>query len=218
MIIYERLIHFGNENLVLTNQRLIYWPKLKTIILSDLHLGKAAHFRKNGIPVPGDISKHDLNRLAILINHYQAQKVIIVGDLIHAGANTEVEFFKELTENHLNTIFILIKGNHDQLTENRLKLIGINEVYDELCLENIHFIHQPSEVLQPNISGHIHPGVSLEFATKNRMRLPCYVVTEKEIILPAFSLFTGLDTFSLPIDGVFYAFSEEGIFELNKVS
>lgn len=215
MIIHEKPIIFGNENLILTNQRIVYWPKSKTIILSDLHLGKAAYFRKNGIALPIQLSQKDLNRLDILLNYYPTEKVIIVGDLIHAGTNTEVELFKDLTAKHSDKEFILIKGNHDRFSEKNLKLIGINQVYDELFLNEIHFIHQPQNFIQNTISGHIHPGVSLEFATKNRVRFPCYAVTQNEIILPAFSLFTGMDTVSLPKDGKFYAFSEEGIFELN---
>ena len=30
----------------------IYWKEKQSWLLADIHLGKVAHFRKNGIPVP----------------------------------------------------------------------------------------------------------------------------------------------------------------------
>ena len=30
----------------------LYWEEKKTLMLADVHLGKVAHFRKNGIAVP----------------------------------------------------------------------------------------------------------------------------------------------------------------------
>jgi metallophosphoesterase superfamily enzyme len=55
------------------------------LILSDLHLGKTAHFRKNGIPLPANIILEDLKRLSILIDHFKPEKIIVVGDFLHAG-------------------------------------------------------------------------------------------------------------------------------------
>jgi hypothetical protein len=46
------------------------------------------------------------------------------------------------------------------------------------------------------------------------MRFPCYVVTGRRLILPAFSRFTGLDTSSIPEKAVCYALYEEGIFKI----
>ncbi|SMC45463.1 ligase-associated DNA damage response endonuclease PdeM [Moheibacter sediminis] len=213
MNLVEKSIFFANENLTLTNQRVVYWASKNILILSDLHLGKAAHFRKNGIPVPVQISLEDLNRLNLLINYFQPKQVLIVGDLIHAGANNELDFFKELIQNHHQTKFILIKGNHDRISENKLNSLGIYHIFKELVIDNLHFIHQPESSKYQTISGHVHPGINVEFATK-RMRFPCYVVTENQLILPAFSAFTGLDASSILENQICYAFHEEGIFEI----
>ena len=48
-----------NEKLIFTNQRALFWEKNNSLIISDLHLGKTAYFRKNGIPVPSDILEDD---------------------------------------------------------------------------------------------------------------------------------------------------------------
>ncbi len=216
MTIMEQSITFAGEEMSLTNQRVLYWPRAKALVLSDLHLGKAAHFRKNGIAMPRQIAEQDIYRLEQLIMHYAAEQVIITGDLIHAGANKELELFAALTSRLPQVKFILIKGNHDRLTDDKLKALGVYAIYTTWTIDRIGFSHQYDRNTSiPTISGHIHPGITLQFPTNKRSRYPCYVVTESQIILPAFSLFTGLDTLSLPEKAVCYAFYEEGIFKVD---
>lgn len=214
MKIAEQLIEFSKQAWILTNQRAMYWPAQNALVLSDLHLGKAAYFRKNGIPLPMQVSLKDINRLDFLIDHYIPEKVIIVGDLVHAGFNRELELFIELTAKYPATKFILIKGNHDRFSDKQLMDLGIDEIHNELLIHEILFTHQqPHDFEFHAVSGHIHPGVSVQWATQ-RMRFPCYIVGEKMIILPAFSTFTGLDTSSIPQKHSCYAFYEGGIFEV----
>jgi len=51
----------GNHFLLFT-ENYIYWEEEKAIILTDLHLGKSGHFRKNGIAVPQPVFKDDMQR------------------------------------------------------------------------------------------------------------------------------------------------------------
>gem|GEM_PF-6533221 len=68
MKIGEQTITFNKQELTLNTQRSIYWKDQKTLILSDLHLGKAAHFRKHGIAIPMDTAITDLTRLESNLN------------------------------------------------------------------------------------------------------------------------------------------------------
>ena len=212
MKLSEHPLSFGGHELLLNNQRAIYWPQENVLILSDLHLGKAAYFRKHGIALPTTVSEHDLSRLQQLLIHYQPGQVIIVGDLIHAGNNKEVESFRDLTLQFPQTSFTLIKGNHDKYDPQKLNELGIAHCYDQLQLHNMHFSHYPVQSEVPTISGHIHPGVRIRMPDRKYLKFPCFALTGNLLILPAFSLFTGLDTCSLPEDTVCYAIHEEGIF------
>ncbi|RNC64915.1 ligase-associated DNA damage response endonuclease PdeM [Proteiniphilum sp. X52] len=212
MKLSEHPLSFGGHELLLTNQRAIYWPREDVLILSDLHLGKAAHFRKHGIALPTTVSEQDLFRLQQLLVHYHPGQVIIVGDLIHAGANKEVESFRNLALQFPETCFSLIKGNHDKYAASKLNELGISHYYDTLQLQNIHFSHYPVQHEIPTISGHIHPGVSVRMPHGKYLRFPCFALTGNLLILPAFSLFTGLDTRSLSEKTAYYAIHEEGIF------
>lgn len=213
MTIIEQSIDFCNSKFILTNQRAVFWPAQMALLLSDLHLGKAAHFRKNGIALPTQVTMQDIQRLKNLIEHYQATQVMVVGDLLHAGANTEVKLLQELIHQYPGTKFILIKGNHDRFPDYALMDMGIQSIYDTLHINGIDLIHQQPKENSVSITGHIHPGISLQFPDKKKLSLPCYVVTSNQLILPAFSLFTGLDTRAA--DGAtYYAFYEEGIFKI----
>lgn len=213
MNLHELNIHFGREELTLTNQRALFWKRRSTLVLSDLHLGKAAHFRKNGIPVPRQISLEDLGHLEKLLLHYQPDQVIVVGDLIHAGNNKEVDLFETLTAKFPRTKFVLIKGNHDRLPLKVLNKIGISEVYPTLQVEDLRFSHHArSEQGVYTISGHSHPGVRIQLPTRQFARFPCFIRDKYELVLPAFSRFTGLDTKCIPRSATCYAFYEKGIF------
>lgn len=219
MNIIESNISFANETLTLTNLKAIYRQKENAIILSDLHLGKAAHFRKHGIAIPTQVSSTDLETLGVIINKYQPEKVIIVGDLIHAGSNSEVDNFKAFTARFNAIKFILVKGNHDKHNDDFFKGIGINEIHLTYQSGNIHFVHNPQIIDNSfTICGHIHPGIILPTPTNKYLKLPCFVVSERQLILPAFSKFTGSDTKNTPSNACCYAIHQQGIFKIAPTS
>ena len=91
MNIVKENITIEEQVLTLTNQRAVYWKNQETLILSDIHIGKTAHFRKHGIAVPDQILQDDLDRLNHLIQHFSVKKVLVVGDLFHAERNTNIK-------------------------------------------------------------------------------------------------------------------------------
>ncbi|MFX6499045.1 hypothetical protein ABTG19_18945, partial [Acinetobacter baumannii] len=50
------------QQIWLSAARVLYWENKKTLIVSDTHFGKTGHFRKNGIVVPQNVYKEDLQR------------------------------------------------------------------------------------------------------------------------------------------------------------
>ena len=203
-----------NQTLVFTNQRALFWQEQKAVIISDLHIGKAAYFRKNGIPIPSGILEKDLERLAFLGDHFKAEKLLIVGDFLHAGKNKDFEIFEEWRSKNSALKIILIKGNHDIHKAAFLQHLDISIVDDFLKMEPFTFIHEPLDSgKQFSISGHLHPGVTVKLERRKTVRLPCFRVSDHQLILPAFSEFTGLDTKSCE-DFDCIAFTDDLIFEL----
>ena len=81
------LYQLKENNFLLSSQRCLFWIEQKILIVTDLHLGKSGHFRKNGIAIPQTIFKEDIQRLFDQITFYKPTQLIIVGDLFHSVAN-----------------------------------------------------------------------------------------------------------------------------------
>lgn len=215
MNIISQDIIVQNEILSLTNQRAIFWAKENALILSDIHIGKTAHFRRHGIPLPNEILKKDLERLKLLILHFKAEKLFVVGDLFHAESNIDVKTFKIWLEEFKTLEIVLVKGNHDRLTKQMVETFPFR-IEKELEVQPFLFVHEPKmrHLKMFTISGHTHPGVCIKGKGKQRIKLPCYLVNANQIVLPAFSLFTGLNTKSKPKNAVCYGFTDTAIFKL----
>ncbi|WP_299522192.1 ligase-associated DNA damage response endonuclease PdeM [Winogradskyella sp.] len=205
-----------DEVLTLTNQRAIFWESQNTLILSDIHIGKTAHFRKHGIPMPDGILQKDLKRLEQLILHFRVKKLLIVGDLFHAETNSDMVTFKSWLAQFQGLKLVLVKGNHDRLSKRKRLMDDLNiKVVKELVVSPFTFVHDNLERNYESfmISGHTHPGILIKGKGKQKLKLPCYQITSKQLILPAFSLFTGLNTRANPDESVCYAFTDSTIFK-----
>ncbi|MEJ5995323.1 ligase-associated DNA damage response endonuclease PdeM [Pedobacter sp. Du54] len=183
------------EELTLAKERALFLPKQKLLVISDLHLGKSAHFRKAGVQVPSTLAKDDLQRLAISIDQYEPETLLINGDMFHHELNTDVDDFEKWKQNYPLLKFVLVKGNHDRLTNKHYNDLNIEVHEPSFCTNKFCFIHDSTqckeETLYP-VSGHVHPGITVLGKAKQRLKFPCFYFGEKYAILPAFSVFTGL--------------------------
>ncbi|HVI46637.1 MAG TPA: ligase-associated DNA damage response endonuclease PdeM [Chitinophaga sp.] len=190
----EEVFYFQEQHWRLLPERAIFWEEEKTILLSDLHLGKAAHFRKSGIAIPAGIVQEDLFRLQQLITRHLPERVIVVGDMFHSTENNDVQYFRLWRSQFRHISFDLVKGNHDIMQPEVYEQLEVN-VHNTLTIRNIHFIHEPCEDdngYQYTFSGHLHPGMVMAGMGKQRLRLPCFYFGRHCGILPAFGHFTGL--------------------------
>jgi DNA ligase-associated metallophosphoesterase len=184
------------QQLWLSAHRCVFWEEAKTLIVSDLHFGKTGHFRKSGIAVPQAVYKEDLQRLVHLLQYFQPQKLVVVGDLFHSHENKELELFRRWRHDFANLEIHLVKGNHDILHDNWYRQCGIHVTPEELEMDCFRFRHDMSG---PSVSGnhyffsgHIHPGVRIKGAAKQSLSFPCFYFASSFCVLPAFSRFTGM--------------------------
>lgn len=187
-------IEIRGEELILDKERAIYLPNEKLLAISDLHLGKSAHFRKAGLAIPNTVSKNDLLRLGNLIERYQPKTLLVNGDMFHSDFNTEIEEFAKWKEKFREISFLLVKGNHDKHQKEVYTDLAINVYEPTYHSTNFCFIHDAAECKSDlyAIGGHIHPGISIVNKAKQRLKFPCFYFGETHAILPAFSVFTGL--------------------------
>lgn len=180
------------EKLQLLPQRAIYWQAKSTLVISDLHWGKTAHFRKHGIAIPLNTQQGDEIRLANIIKELDIKRLIIAGDFFHSKANKETESFAHWREMHRDLHIDLIIGNHDILSRSTYEEFNI-VVHEEQLKEGPFLItHDCSESDDGYcIHGHLHPALTISRRGHRRLKLPCYCIDNNRMILPAFGSFTG---------------------------
>lgn len=182
----------NNDVLVLLPQRAIFRPSKKQLILTDVHLGKGTHFRKQGLALPGESHLKDIDKLHFLIDKWEPQTILILGDLFHSDYNKEWLWFKSLLLHYYYVEFILVEGNHDILDNDSYSL---NNLIKTELLEDEKFVftHAPTVFEgKLNVCGHVHPGVRIEGLAKQSEKLPCFFLNKTHLILPAFGYLTGL--------------------------
>lgn len=187
-------VSLAGEDLVLLPERAIYWPRRRSLLLADLHIGKANHFRKNGMAVPGMAGKNNLWRLSGLFEQWQPEEVLFLGDLFHSTNNEAWPEFVDFLQAYPDIKRTLVRGNHDILGAQLFAEAGL-EMVDELVAGPYLLTHDRlSGHALFNLFGHIHPGVRMQGSGRQRLRLPCFFfdMDERYGILPSFGDFTGM--------------------------
>jgi DNA ligase-associated metallophosphoesterase len=211
----ELLIHA--EKIVLLGSGGIFLPDTSSLLIADLHIGKAAHFRKAGVPIPASSSRADFQRLRDLIVSTKPKECIFLGDLGHSDYNKEWETFLVLRAEFPSLKFILIRGNHDSASDAFYQSQGIDEIHFQLRRSTFLLTHEPQEVEgYYNLAGHLHPAVSLKGAGRQKLVLPCFLFADKYGVLPAFTRFSGKYVIKPEEGQLVYAIVEGKIYPLNK--
>ncbi|RYZ48684.1 MAG: ligase-associated DNA damage response endonuclease PdeM [Sphingobacteriales bacterium] len=187
-------ISLMGEQVRLLPEKAMYWEAKKSLIVSDLHWGKSAHFRKHGIAIPNQTQTGDEIRLASLIRRHRPERLIIAGDLFHSKSNQQVEVFSHFRQAHQSLHIDLVVGNHDILPRETYDAFRL-EFHSECLTEGpFCFAHDmiPGKE-QFVIHGHVHPALKIKSPGYNQpaLKLCCFAEDRDRMILPAFGEFTG---------------------------
>lgn len=206
--------------LVLHPSGAIWLPEEAALLVADLHFGKAASFRRLGVPVPeastgGTLDQlrallDDLHRLPPELQSAQPVRLVVLGDLLHAARGRSAVMLESVQaaltamRDHPaapGLALHLVRGNHDAAAGDPPAHWGV-ALHDEpwrvgpwaLC-------HEPQTVTGAyTLAGHWHPCTVLRGPARQRLRLPCFwfgdALARPVGVLPAFGDFTGMH----PID------------------
>ena len=186
-------LEFGSLDFIARADRTLWHQSSQTLLLSDLHLGKGAHFRQAGIPVPEASETSDLDRLIKAITDTQVSTVWILGDLFHQPQSiTDAQMNRCCnTLQAFKTDYKVILGNHDQRAESFASTLGFSIEPEPTRWKGIELAHHPDNASTFRIAGHIHPQVEFKAAT-DRLICPCFVIKDQRLLLlPAFTGFSG---------------------------
>jgi uncharacterized protein len=202
-----REIDIAGERLLLHPERAVYWPAQGTLLVSDVHFGKGAVFRRAGIAVPSGDTEDDLQRLDALFDELQPRRLVILGDLVHGAATSRsawVDDVRAWRSRHAAIGMVLVAGNHDRHFD--VASLGIDVQPDRLAAAPFVLSHHPHPHKEGYVlAGHVHPGVVMRDGWRKH-RLPAFVFDRDVGMLPAFGTLTGLhEVQALPGRQVFAA-------------
>ncbi|MGE5095364.1 MAG: ligase-associated DNA damage response endonuclease PdeM [Betaproteobacteria bacterium] len=185
----------AGEALVLLPERAAFWPSRKALFVADFHLGKAASFRRAGIPLPSGTTTENVERLDRAVERSGAREVVFLGDFLHSAdgrAPRTFERFAAWRDSRAGLELTIVRGNHDRKAGDppaawRVRCIDAGEALGPFVLN-----HEPgASGAGYALAGHIHPAVRLSGAGEKSVRLPCFWFGARYGVLPAFGAFTG---------------------------
>lgn len=212
------IIQIHDQEVCLLSEKAVFLPGSHSLLIADPHFGKAAHFRKAGIPVTEKVHIHDFLKIQKLIESLKPTDIFFLGDLFHSDWNESWNDLVAFADFFPNFQFHLIKGNHDILPEAFYRSETWKVHAESLVLENFILTHEPLETVPEglfNFCGHIHPGISLYGTGKQRLTLPCYFLSGEKMILPAFGRFTGLFSMKSEKNDQAFAVTDKKVIPVN---
>jgi DNA ligase-associated metallophosphoesterase len=176
-------------------ERAVYFPARKTLFVADFHLGKAASFRRAGIPLPTGTTAENVERLGRCIDLTQATQVVFLGDFLHSAQGrtpTTLERFAAWRESRKAVELTIVRGNHDKKAGDPPDEWGVRCIEAGERLGPFVLNHEPGASRGGYaLAGHIHPAVRLSALGEKPLRLPCFWFGARYGVLPAFGAFTG---------------------------
>lgn len=179
----------------------IFIPSLKMLVIADLHLGYEAIMAEQGLFVPRVQFLQELEVLEELRERYDADRILLDGDIKHEFSETGYHEFVEVRDlfsfltGHFREVLV-VKGNHDNFLVRITKRFGIVP-QESISVGEFLFVHGhqplPETRTLPRhlVIGHEHPALLLFDEVGARERLGCLLYGEigdrRLVVLPAFS-------------------------------
>lgn len=194
----------AGETIALHASGAAYLPSHRTLLVADVHFGKAVSFRRLGVPVPRGTTTENLDRLTVLVASTGAVRIIFLGDFLHSArshATGTLGAIAHWRSEHAGLSLTLIRGNHDDRAGDPPSEFDIEVVDEPLRLGPFALAHHPRPVAGAYVlAGHWHPCISVKGRAFERLRLPCFwfgddsgALEQTGVgVLPAFGSFTGM--------------------------
>jgi DNA ligase-associated metallophosphoesterase len=200
----------GGQPLVLLPEKAAWLESAQALLIADAHIGKAASFRRLGVPVPQGTTSDTLARLDELIGRWTPRRIVFLGDLLHspaAFADATSAAFATWRARHASLELVLVRGNHDARAGAPPAAFGVRVVAEPWQAGGFALCHHPRPRSEGYVlAGHLHPCVTLRGRGAERLRLPCFHFGAAVGVLPAFGAFTGMHPIEpAPGDRVFAA-------------
>lgn len=187
--------HLAGEAVDLHDTGALHWRAASTLFVADTHFGKPAAFRAAGLPAPEALTGADLDRLARALDDTRAQRLVVLGDLLHHRTGRDPRALDAVAQWRAargELDILVIRGNHDLHAGDppddwRMRIEPEGRLEGPFV-----FRHEPASGDDGyTLAGHLHPVASLAAPGLGRTRFRCFWLGERCAVLPAFAQFAG---------------------------
>ena len=183
---------------MLLPERAAWLAEAGLLLVADVHFGKAASFRRLGVPVPRGTTEANLARLDGLLQRLPGvRRLVFLGDFLHAAsgrAPATLDALARWRQRHAALPMTLVRGNHDDHAGDPPAELGIAVGDEPWCHAGLALCHEPTTPRPEGwygLAGHLHPTARLGRGFE-AVRLPCFHARANGVlVLPAFGEFTG---------------------------
>jgi len=188
-------IELAGEQVELLAERALWRTASRTLVVTDTHWGKAATLRHASMKIPPGTTCDDLDRLSALIDARCPERLVFLGDLIHARQGRHPKTLAAITRwrrSYSELPITLVRGNHDYRAGDPPPEWRIN-CFDEPLRDGPFALrHVPGrEAGAYVLAGHLHPKARLRRLGDESGKLPCFRIGVASAILPAFNCLAG---------------------------
>lgn len=192
------------DDIWLDARRAAWLPRAGVLAVADLHLGYAWACRREGKLFPVSAPEETIDRLVQLQRDYRPKVLAVLGDIVQRALpipQLREEFEQLFDRLGQATSLVLIQGNHDR----NLNLLFESwkmpvQLLDQLAANTHLLVHGDGDAAQSVLwqkavqakdarilMGHEHPATCIGDGVASWAKCPCFLVSDKVIILPAFS-------------------------------
>lgn len=191
------------ENVYLTNDHCLLLKNHDTVIIADLHLGYEGVLQREGVSIPRYQKSVILQRLETILQKYRPRRIIVNGDFKHNFSKNLQQEWQEVKDvlSFLSskTMVSLIRGNHDNYLATIASYCNVPLSWEEQ-IEDMRITHGHRCINDDStflIIAHEHPSLHMRDDVGALVKLPCFLVSQDVVVLPAFSpLAMGTDVVS----------------------
>lgn len=158
-----------------------YLPDVKTLIMSDLHLGYEEALGKQGVLVPRTQYKRIIKRLDWILEHVAVEHVVLNGDVKHEFGTISKQEWREVRRlmeyfQKKDIKITVVKGNHDTILGPIARALQVKEVSEARHKDILitHGDYLPKRLAPIIIMGHEHPAITLRDKAKSE-KFKCFI-------------------------------------------
>lgn len=214
----EPVVEFGGRPLRLLAERAAIDEGSGAVLVADLHLDRSESARRHGGAAPDGVLIETLDRLGRIVGRFDPTRVIVLGDLLHdwRGPGEAVVETVAAWRRACPVPIELVGGNHDRAAGRVLEAWSIRDLGGSAELGEVQLMHDPAASGgRPTIGGHLHPMAELLRGAR-RLLLPCFRLSRRVLVLPAFTAFARGVRFPPSPDATLFVIAEGTVIEVRS--